>query len=334
MADKKEKKQIVIYEDKQGRVRLEIALDEDTLWLSRNQIAELFGVKVPAISKHISNIYKEGELERDPTVSILETVQKEGSRTVKREIEYYNLDMIISVGYRVNSRSATNFRIWATKTLKDHILKGYTINESRLKDSQAKLTELERALKLLNEAKSNKLLSQSEAEGLLSVISGYAQSWILLQRYDEGELERTGKKKKAKRLTYEEIRPAIDSLKNTLLKKKQATDIFAQERDGAFQGILESIYQSFGGEEVYPTVEEKAAHLLYFVIKNHPFVDGNKRTASFLFILFLQRNNALYRKNGEAKINDNALVALALLVAESKPADKDIMIALITHLLV
>lgn len=335
---KKEKGQrgeIVIYERKDG-VHFDVTLQDETIWLSQNQIASIFVVKKAAISKHIKNIYQDGELERKSTVSKMETVQQEGARLIKRSVEYYNLDMIIAVGYRVNSKRATQFRIWATGILRNHTLKGYTINERRLKESQAlKLKELEKTVSLLQGIMRSKALSESEAKGLLSVVTDYANSWILFQQYDTGSLEI---KKKITRgisyIGYEQAHDAVWALKEHLLRKKEGSDVFGVERQkGALEGILDSIRQSFGGKEIYPSLEEKAAHLLYFIIKQHPLVDGNKRVASLLFIFFLSRNHYLYRKNTERKINDNALVALALLIAESKPSEKEVMISLVTNLL-
>jgi prophage maintenance system killer protein len=243
--------------------------------------------------------------------------------------------VIISVGYRVNSQRATDFRIWATKTLKDHLVKGYTINENRLKQRDTKLKELEKVIRLFQDAKRSKLLNQSEADGLLYVITEYANTWILLNKFDQDKIAIKGKGAKEKSiLDYEKARNEIFELRKKLVREKEAADIFGTERGGhGLEGILGNLNQSFGGKALYPTIEIKAAHLLYFVIKDHPFVDGNKRIGSFLFIAYLSQNQYLSRKNGEKKINDNALVALALLVAQSNPKDKEMMIALITNLL-
>lgn len=250
--------------------------------------------------------------------------------------KFYSLDAIISVGYRVNSRRATQFRIWATHVLHDYILKGIVVNERHIKEThQLKLKEFEKTVSLLQNVMRAKALGQSEMAGLLSVITDYAQVWVLLQQYDTGEIPaQRGKKKGVNYLEHDDAQSAISSLKTHLLKKKQASHIFGTEREQkGLAGILQSIRQSFGGKELYPSVEEKAAHLLYFVIKDHYFVDGNKRIASLLFILFLSKNRYLYKKKGERKINDNALVALALLIAESKSTEKEIMVSLITNLL-
>ena len=259
----------------------------------------------------------------------------EGSRQVERTIEYYSLDMILSVGYRVNSRRATQFRIWATQVLNKYITDGYVMNAKRLEEKSRKnLAELQSAIGLLQNAMKSKQLELNEAEGLLQVISEYANSWVLLQRYDEGKLEIKKKKsRKAKALSYEDVVVSIGKLKNSLIKSKEATDLFGRERGDGLRAIIGNINQTFGGKELYPSIEEKAAHLLYFVIKDHPLTDGNKRSAALLFILFLQRNEFLLNKKGEKKINDNTLVALALLIAQSNPKEKDVMIALTANLL-
>jgi death-on-curing family protein len=329
------KGEIVIYKTKDGKAKLEVNLREETVWLTQKQIADLFDVNVPAASKHIKNIFKDKELEYRATVSKMEIVQKEGNRIIQRMTEFYNLDMIISIGYRVNSQRATQFRIWATKVLKDHLLKGFTVNEKRLKEQKlGKLQELESAIALLQGAIRNRELNKIEAEGLLKVITDYANSWILLQKYDEGRLAIPKKVSKFRwELDYEEAKKAIAELKSNLIKSKNATEIFGQEREHGLDAIIGNLNQSFGGKKLYSSVGEKAAHLLYFVIKDHPFIDGNKRSASFLFILYLLKNNYLLNKKGERKINDNALVALALLVAESDPKKKDVMVALIMNIL-
>lgn len=326
------KGEIVIYKTKDGQAKLEVNLREETVWLTQKQIAELFGTQRPAVTKHLNNIFKAKELDENSVSSILEHTAADGKIY---KTAFYNLDAIISIGYRVNSARATQFRIWATKVLRNHLLKGFTLNEKRLKEQKtSKLQELEKAIALLQGAIRNRDLNKVEAEGLLKVITDYANSWILLQKYDEGKLAIPKKASKFLwELNYDEVKKAIAELKNNLIKNKQATEIFGQERVYGLDAIIGNLNQSFGGEKLYPSVAEKAAHLLYFVIKDHPFVDGNKRSASFLFILFLSKNNSLLNKKGERKINDNALVALALLVAESNPKEKDVMVALIANLL-
>ncbi len=323
--------QIILYKAK-GNVTVDVKLCKETVWLTQSQIATLFDVNVPAISKHIKNIFIEGELSKKPTVSKMEIVQTEGSRTVNRKIDFYNLDMIVSVGYRVNSKSATQFRIWATTILKDYLVKGFTINQKRLQEKG--FDEFQQAVALIKNTVESKRLSGDEKEGLLKVITEYAQSWALLQKYDENSLEKPKAKKAAEYvLTYEIARKAIDELKKKLRRKKQASDIFGNERSEALKGILGNLYQTFGEKELYTGIGEKAAHLLYFVIKDHPFTDGNKRSAALLFILFLSRNRYLLKTSGELKINDNALIAIALLIAESSPKQKDTMIKLVMNLI-
>lgn len=326
---------IVIYKPKSGAVRLRVKLEQETIWLSQKQMAELFDKTVPTINEHIKNIYQEGELNKVATIRKFRIVQVEGGRQIIREIDFYNLDVIISVGYRVKSRQGTQFRIWATGVIKDHIVKGFTLNRKRLEQQrQGRLAELQRTVGFLQEVISKKQLESDETDGLLRVITDYSNTWALLEKYDKGSLKHGGSKQgKAKFFDYQEAKELITQLKKNLIKKKEASKFFAVERDEGLDGILGNLNQEFGGRSVYATLEEKAAHLLYFVIKDHVFIDGNKRIAAFLFILFLSRNNYLLNKKGEKKINDNALVALTLLVAESKLRDKDLMIKLTTNLL-
>lgn len=232
--------------------------------------------------------------------------------------KFYNLDAVISIGYKVNSKRATQFRIWATQTLKDHLIKGYTINEKRLQEQQEKWKELQQTVEFLTRTVGKKKLSNKETQGLLEIISQYTRSFVLLSKFDNESLEATSSEKKlAYEIKYKEAVTAIEELKKNLLGINEASDLFGRHRDEGFKSLLHSVVQTFGGEYLYPTIEEQAAHLLYFVIKNHPFADGNKRIGAFLFIWFLQRNKHLLRKNNDSKINDNALVALALLVAKA-----------------
>ncbi len=320
--------EIIIYQDKKRNASVEVRFSGETVWLTQGQITDLFGIDRTVVTKHIRNILKDGE------VDTKSNVQKMHIPNSDKPVSFYNLDIILAVGYRTNTRRGIEFRRWATNVLKDHILKGVTVNEQRLKQLQGKqLIEFRKTLDLLERAK-QKMLSSDETSGLLEVISGYANAWLLLQKYDEQRLETPILKKAGGRLLlYEDARSAIDELKIALMNKGEASDLFGSERDKSFQGIIAGLYQSFGGIHLYPSIEEKAAHLLYFVIKDHSFSDGNKRIGSFLFILFLSRNNKLLKKSGEKKINDNALVALALLIAESNPKEKEVMIRLILNLL-
>lgn len=318
-----QKGQVEIYRINDG-AEVSVRLDNDTVWLDAHLIATVFGVNRPAIVKHIQNIYKSGELMEQATCSILEQVAGDGRR---RKMNVYNLDVIISVGYRVNSKKATEFRQWATQRLKDYLVKGYAINQKRLE-------QLQQVVNIVQQSGSTKELSTSEAKGLLDIITNYTQSFVLLNQFDSNRLVSD---QLNENITYEieytEAVKAIDLLKKHLIKKKEATGLFGNQKDDSFQGILGNIVQTFGGEYLYKSIEEQAAHLLYFVIKNHPFSDGNKRIGAFLFVWFLEKNKHRFKKDGEVKINDNGLVALALLVAQSNPNDKELMISLIINLI-
>ncbi len=322
------KNSIIIYKTAKGP-ELEVRLKEETVWLDAHQIAALFGIDRTGIVRHISNVYKTGELNRYSTCAKIAQVAKDGKI---RDMDIYNLDMILSVGYRVNSKQATQFRIWATNTLKDYLIKGYVINEKQLSSAKEKLQELQSVISFLQEKSKHELLAGQEQE-ILNLLANYSKTLTLLEQYDKDKLAVLKKGRGNFVLKYEEAKKVIVALKNDLIVKKEAGDIFGQEYEGKLQGIIGCIYQTFGGKELYSSLEEKAAHLLYFIIKDHPLVDGNKRTASFLFVYFLDKNNFLYRESGEKKINDNALVALALLIAISDPKDKETMIKIITNLL-
>lgn len=326
------KGEIIIYKAEDGRAAIDVRLQGDTVWLTQKQMAALFKTERSVITKHIRNIVQNGELREDSVCAIFAHTARDG-KTYRTT--FYNLDMIISIGYRVNSKRGTQFRIWATNLLRDHLVKGYTLNGKRLHENTLRLKELEAAVELVEKAKSMKTLSASETAGLLTVITEYTRSWLLLHQYDSGMLatkELHGKV--LYRITEDEARKAINQLRKALIAREEAGALFGQEKErGVLKGILVSVEQTFGGTELYPSVEEKAAHLLYFVIKDHPFVDGNKRIASLLFIWFLEKNTFLTAPNGERKINDNALVALALLVAESNPKQKDMMVKLIINLM-
>ena len=324
---------IVIYQSADGSIATEVRLDGETVWLSQRQMAELFDKNVPNINEHISNVFAEGELEPTATIRKFRIVRQEGQRQVEREIEHYNLDVIISVGYRVKSRQGTQFRIWASRVLKDYLVQGYALNTQRLQAQQENIQQLERTLTLFQQ----NLIEQAslpEARGLVSVIAGYARTFVLLNQFDS---ERLPLGNFATTIRYE-IRPdeaqaGIAALKADLIGKGEASELFGKQKDDSFAGILGNILQSFDEEFLYPSIEEQAAHLLYFVIKDHPFLDGNKRIGAFLFIWFLQRNQHHLKTDGELKINDNALAAIALLVAQSDPAQKQLMIHLIMNLI-
>jgi len=324
-------KQILIYETENGTI--EVQLSHDTVWLSQREIATAFGTEVPAISKHVSNILNDGELQEEATVSKMERVQQEGARKVRRQVDVYNLDMILSIGYRVNSSRATRFRQWASSRLKEYLIQGYTLNEQRLQQHQDQLKKLEQTLTLFQQ----NIIDQAnlpEAKGLVSVITDYARTFILLNQFDSERLPTTDFDEDIRyEIQYDEAKQVIAALKVDLIAKGEATELVGREKDDSLAGVLGAVVQSFGGQFLYASIEEQAAHLLYFVIKNHPFNDGNKRIGAFLFIWFLQRNQHHLKNSGELKINDNALAAIALLVAQSDPAQKQLMIHLIMNLI-
>ncbi|KKT12892.1 MAG: hypothetical protein UV94_C0039G0006 [Parcubacteria group bacterium GW2011_GWC1_43_30] len=324
-----QKGEIVIYKAKEGPV-LEVRLEKETVWLTQKQIASLFGIQRPAITKHLNNIFKSGELKENSAGSILEHTAPDGKIY---KTKFYNLDAVISVGYRVNSKRATQFRIWATKQLKDYLIKGYAVNEKRLLQAESKFNDLKETIDFLKNKFKHELLSGQEQE-ILDLLANYSKTLTLLEQYDTEKLclARHGKAKFV--LTYKITCLIIDELKKELITKTEASDLFGQEYGDKFKAILGNIYQTFGRKELYASIEEKAAHLLYFIIKDHPFTDGNKRVGSFLFIYFLDKNNYLHKESGEKKINDNALTAIALLIAISDPKEKDKMIKIITNLLI
>ena len=324
-----ENKEIIMYESKDGKLNIDVNLKDETVWLTQKQMGILFDRDYKTISKHIINIFNEGELERNLTVANFAIVQNEGEREVIRDIEHYNLDVIISVGYRVKSRSGTQFRIWATNLLKQHLIQGYTINEKRLKEQNQKLIDLQSTIKILERTVENQKVELDEAKGLLKVISDYTYALTILDEYDHQEVKmRDNTKREAYLLTYEEAITVIESMKDEF-----ATDLFGNEKDESFKGSLGAIYQTAFGEEVYPSIEEKGANLLYFIVKNHSFSDGNKRIAAAIFIYFMNRNGILYREDGSKRIADNTLVAITLMIAESRPQEKDIIVKVLVNLI-
>ncbi|MBX9705286.1 MAG: virulence protein RhuM/Fic/DOC family protein [Gammaproteobacteria bacterium] len=319
---------INIYQSDNGNV--EVRVSQDTVWLSQDQMTAVFGVQKAAVSKHLKNIYSTGELTKEATVSKMETVQREGNRLVMRQIEHFNLDVVISIGYRVNSVQATRFRQWATGVLREHLTKGYSINRQRFEENAR---ELEAALVLVKKTAQNPELLTDEGRGLVDIVTRYTQTFLWLQRYDDGLLADPPQQVGGKLLTTTQARKALATLKANLIIRGEATIFFAQERADAFDALLGNLEQTIANKPAYPTVESKAAHLLYFVIKNHPFFDGNKRSGAFLFVDFLYRNGRLFNKDNQPVINDVGLAALALLIAESNPANKDTMIRLIISML-
>lgn len=320
--------EVILYQSEEGKSALDVHLKDETVWLTLNQIADLFERDKSVISRHFRHVFQSGELSRETTVAKNATVQNEGDRQVTRQVEYYNLDAIISVGYRVNSKRGTQFRIWATSVLKDHLVRGYSLNQQRL--AEKGVDEVRQVLRLLAGTLESHNLVSDEGRAVLEVVNRYARTWQLLLQYDEDKLPVPATKHDVRAaLEIDQARQAIVTLKNDLLTRGEATDLFGQERGHGLAGLIGAVQQSFGGRDLYPSVEEKAAHLLYFVIKDHPFSDGNKRIGSFLFLLFLKTNGLL-----EAGGFDNrALVALALLTAASESGQKGILIRLIMNLI-
>jgi prophage maintenance system killer protein len=322
---------IVIYEDADQAVEVRLDTAEETIWLTQAQMADLFGVKPQNITMHLKNVYEESELEAVATCKDFLQVQPEGNRQVKRRRKHYNLDAIISVGYRINSQRATRFRQWATRTLRDHLTRGWTLNRQRFEENAR---ELEAALELVRKAADSPALDMSSGRGLVDIVARYAQTFLLLQSYDKGLLTEPQSQAGGALPDLKEARAALDRLREDLIERGEATALFARDRGDGLASVLGNLDQTLFGEPAYPSVESKAAHLLYFVIKNHPFTDGNKRSAAFLFVDFLHRNGRLVdAATGEPVINGIGLAALTLLVAESDPANRETMIRLIMNML-
>lgn len=321
---------IQIYRLDNGATEIDVKLDQDTIWLSQKQIAELFDKDSDTIGLHLKNIYSTGELEEFSTTEDYSVVQKEGTRNVRRKIKHYNLDAIISVGYRVNSIRGTQFRIWANKILKEYLIQGYSINERALKRQNEQLSELQKTIKILSSAIQSKELTSDESKGLLSIVSDYSYALDILDQYDYQTLTITKTSgKDIYRITYAE---AIDQI-NLVRKAYGNSELFGREKDKSFKSSISTIYQTFDGKDLYPSIEEKAAHLLYFITKNHSFSDGNKRIAAFMFLYFLSKNGILYDSYGNKRIADNTLVALTLMIAVSKQEEMDVMIKVIVNLI-
>lgn len=322
-----ENDQIIIYQTPDGEATLDVKLNHDTIWLSLNQLTTLFERDKSVISRHLKNIFTENELDRSSVVAKNATTAQDGKTY---DVEYYNLDAVISVGYRVNSKRGTQFRIWANKILKEYLVKGYAINEQRLKEQAEQFNSLKQTVNLLGNVLKNKELTSDEATGLLKVVTDYSYALDILDKYDHQLLAVEGTTDNQLFVaTYEQAMQAIKDLKD----KFGGSSLFGNEKDDSFKGSIGTIYQSFGGVEFYPTIEEKAANLLYFVVKNHSFSDGNKRIAAYLFVWFLEKNGILYREDGSKRIADNALVALTLMIAESKPDEKEMMVKVVVNLI-
>lgn len=314
--------EVVLYQTPDGGVTLDVRVEQDTVWLNLSQMAALFERDKSVISRHLRNIYREGELDPTSTVAFFATVQQEGDRRVTRQVEYYNLDAIISVGYRVNSRRGTQFRIWATQVLREHLVRGYTVNKRRL-------AELRQTIRLVADVANRRAFSGDEAAALLNVVRDYAYALDLLDAYDHGRLRPTAAVREAVPIAIEEARRLIAVLRDRF----QAGPLFGQEKDAGLESSLAAVFQTVGGADAYPTLEEKAARLLYFLVKNHPFVDGNKRIGAALFLWFLEKNGALFSADGERRISEEALVALTLLLAESDPRDREAIVRVTACLL-
>ena len=315
---------IEIYQNNNGEIEFKGDLVQETIWASLDQIAQLFNRDKSGISRHIKNIFNSGELDRNSVVAKIATTASDDKTY---QVEYFNLDMIISIGYRVDSKEATNFRKWATKVLKKYITNGYAINENKVKNTKELLNNLKQTIDFL----STKQIGQEKE--ILTLLNTYTKTLSLLENYDKASIDNFDGKDTSYKLTYDEVKHVLTEIKTQLINKGEATQLFANEKADELAGIIGNIYQSFGGVDLYPSIEDKAANLLYFIIKDHPFSDGNKRSASFLFIYFLDKCDYLYKSNGEKKINDNALTTLTLLIASSDPKEKDILIKLIKHLL-
>ena len=319
--------EVVLYKAPDGQIRLDVRLEQDTVWLTQAQIADLFGRERSVISKHVRNVFRDRELDEKSNVQNLHIASSD------KPVAYYNLDVIISVGYRVKSQRGTQFRIWATQTLREHLLRGYTTNEKRLREKG--LGEIEEAVELLSRTLNQNALVTDEGRAVLEVVQQYTRAWRLLLQYDENRLpdapERPVKPKA--QLTLSDTHATITELKVSLAARGESSDLFGLERGDQLGGIIGAIEQTFDGEPLYPTVQVRAAHLLYFIIKDHPFSDGNKRIGSLLFLEYLRRNGLLLKPSGEPRLGENGMVALALLVAESDPKQKDLMIRLILNLL-
>jgi len=320
--------EIEIYTSLENNIELQVSFDNETVWLNRDQIAKLFARDIKTIGKHVNNVFKEEELDKKSVVAKFATTAEDGKTY---QVDYYNLDVIISVGYRVKSKQGTQFRQWATQRLKDYLVKGYALNEKRLEELDYKYSEIQQVLQLATKAANIENLSSNEAKGILKVLEQYAYALETLDKYDHQKLsiDDLVPTKEVHKLSYQD---AIEQI-NFWRDYQNAGMLFGNEKDQSFKSSLETIYQTFDSVDLYPTIEEKAANLLYFVTKNHSFSDGNKRIAAGLFVYFLDINDKLLHKNGNKKIADNALVAITIMIAESKSEEKDMMTKLVVNLI-
>ncbi len=318
---------IEIFKTEDGATEIRVILDNDTVWLNLNQISSLFERDKSVISRHIGNVFKEGELLRNSVVANFATTAEDGKTY---QVDFYNLDVIISVGYRIKSKRGTQFRIWANKILKEYLLDGFVLNEKKLIQQNEKLKDLQESIKILGDVLKYKTLSTDESTGLLKIVSDYAYALDILDRYDYQNLKVSStSENNVFRLTYEDAIAQIEIAR----KYYGNSSLFGNEKDDSFRSSIATIYQTFNGIDLYPSIEEKAANLLYFITKNHSFTDGNKRIAAFLFLYFMERNGVLYDESGRKRIADNALVALTLMIAVSKTEEKDIMVKVVINLI-
>lgn len=320
------KGEIIIYQTSNKEVDLMVRFENESVWLNQTQIVRLFNKDQSVISRHIKNIFKDGEVDKKSNMQNMHIANSD------KPVAFYSLDIILAVGYRVNSANAIKFRKWATKILKGYLLQGYAINEKRLLEAQDKFNELQTTISFLRKQTDKKQLKGQEKE-ILNLLADYSKTLSILERYDKEKLQKPKGRKDSFALEYENCLEIITELKKELIARKEASDIFGAERNSAFESVVKNLYQTFDSKELYKNLDEKSAHLLYLTIKDHPFSDGNKRIGSFLFVYFLDKNNYLYRESGEKKINDNALTALALLIAESNPKEKAVLIKIIINLL-
>ncbi|MGR8978500.1 MAG: RhuM family protein [Gammaproteobacteria bacterium] len=327
---KNAEQQVAIYQTSDGKTHLDVRLEQESVWLTQRQMSEVFDTTPENILMHLKNIVRDKELEESATAKDFLVVRAEGGRQVSRKLKHYNLDAIISVGYRVNSKKGTQFRIWANNILKQYLIQGYALNEQKLREQQEKLADLQHAIALSSRLVHNKDLSASESQGILAILEKYSHALTVLDNYDHQRLQIEGTQKAEQApIRYEEAMAQIHLWR----EQEQLGGLFGNEKDDSFKGSLATIYQTFGGGELYPSIEEKAANLLYFIVKNHSFSDGNKRIAAAIFAWFLQRHDYLYNASGEKRIADNALVAFTLLIAESKPEEKDTIVKVIINLI-
>lgn len=313
------KGEIVIYTSADGKISLDTKLENETIWLTQDMMAKLFETTPQNITMHIKNIYDDEELEQNSTCKDFLQVRNEGKRTVSRRLTHYNLDMILSVGYRIKSKTAVQFRKWATNILKEYLIRGYAINQKAIKEQQEKLTSLQQIIELLNRSLENQIKTVEQAQNVSKILHQYVTGLNLLDDFDHKRLDTQGiTKRKAIQISVDEFLDVIDKMKGDF-----ASDVFAQPKDESFNSSVNQIYQTFGGNELYPTLEEKAAMLLYLIVKNHSFLDGNKRIGASCFLYFMDKNSLLYDDLGCTIIDDATLFALTLLIAESKPEEMD-----------